>query len=178
MNKLLVIVDMQNDFISGALGSSDAVGIVPCVEKKIVHWDGDIVCTLDTHHEDYLDTNEGKRLPVVHCVKDSDGWQINDRICVSIKASKKPVKVFTKETFGSIELSEYIQKQNYDYIEFVGLCTDICVISNVMLTKALLPESTIVVDAECCAGVTKDRHNNALSAMKMCHIDIINYKEN
>lgn len=174
MNKLLVVVDMQNDFIDGTLGTNEAASIVPMVEKKIVQWDGDIVCTLDTHSEDYLTTKEGQKLPVVHCVKDSDGWQINDRVCVAVKTSRKDVKVFTKETFGSIELAEYIKRQGYDYIEFIGLCTDICVISNVLITKAMIPEATIVVDAACCAGVTIDSHKNALSAMNACQIDIVN----
>lgn len=174
MKKLLVVVDMQNDFIDGALGTSEALAIVPTVEKKIADWDGDIACTLDTHGENYLTTNEGKNLPIVHCVKDSDGWQINDRICVAVKTSRKSPRVFTKGTFGSVELANYIKKQGYDYIEFVGLCTDICVISNVLLTKAVNPEAAIVVDASCCAGVTPESHKNALSAMKVCQVDIIN----
>lgn len=174
MKKLLVVVDMQNDFIDGALGTNEAVAIVPAVEKKIAEWDGDIVCTLDTHSDDYLATNEGKKLPVIHCVKDSDGWQINDRVCVAVKTSRKNAKVFTKGTFGSVELAEYVKEQDYDYIEFIGLCTDICVISNVLVTKAMVPEATIVVDAACCAGVTPDSHKNALTAMKSCQIDIAN----
>lgn len=174
MNKLLVVVDMQNDFIDGTLGTNEAVSIVPMVEKKIVQWEGDIVCTLDTHSDDYLATSEGRKLPIVHCVKKSMGWRPNDRIFAAIKSSGKNVKFFTKETFGSIELSEYIKKQGYNYIEFVGLCTGICVISNVLITKAMIPEATIVVDAACCACVTPDSHNIAISAMKLCQIDIIN----
>lgn len=174
MKKLLVVVDMQNDFIDGTLGTNEAVAIVPAVEKKILEWDGDIVCTLDTHSDDYLSTSEGRKLPVVHCVKDSDGWQINDRVCVAVKISRKNVKVFEKRTFGSIELAEYIKEQGYNCIEFIGLCTDICVISNVLVTKAMVPETTIVVDAACCAGVTQESHKNALSAMQSCQIDIVN----
>lgn len=174
MKKILVVVDMQNDFIDGALGTNEAVAIVPAVEKKIAEWDGDIVCTLDTHSDDYLATSEGQKLPVVHCVKDSDGWQINDRVCVAVKTTRKNVKVFTKGTFGSVELAEYIKEQDYDYIEFIGLCTDICVISNVLVTKAMVPEATIVVDAACCAGVTPNSHYIALNAMKSCQIEIVN----
>lgn len=174
MKKLLVLVDIQNDFVDGSLGTSEAVAIVPNVEKKIVEWDGEIACTMDTHNEDYLMTSEGKKLPVPHCIKESGGWQINDRVCVAVKTSKKNVKVFTKETFGSTELADYISSEGFDHIEFVGLCTDICVISNALLAKAASPESTIVVDASCCAGVTPQSHRNALNAMKSCQIDIIN----
>lgn len=174
MKKLLVIVDMQNDFIDGALGSKEAAAIVPNVVKKISEWDGDLACTLDTHHENYLDTSEGEKLPVPHCIQDSDGWQLNDLVCVAIKSSKKNVRIFTKETFGSLELAEHICATEYDHIEFIGLCTDICVISNVMLAKAASPETTIVVDASCCAGVTPESHANALAAMRSCQIDIVN----
>ncbi len=174
MKKLLVVVDMQVDFIDGSLGTSEAVAIVPAVERKIAEWDGEIACTMDTHSDDYLNTSEGKKLPVPHCIQESDGWQINDRVCVAVKTSKKNVRVFTKGTFGSTELAEYIASEGFDHIEFVGLCTDICVISNVLLTKAFMPESTIVVDAACCAGVTPQSHKNALNAMKSCQIDIIN----
>lgn len=174
MSKLLVIVDMQHDFIGGALGTEEARAIVKNVENKIAGWDGDIVCTMDTHQEDYLTTSEGKKLPVVHCVEDTDGWQIDDRICVAIKSSKCNAKIFTKKTFGSMDLARYINESEYDYVEFVGLCTDICVISNVLMAKAAKPESTIVVDASCCAGVTPESHVTALNAMKPCQIEIIN----
>jgi len=173
MKKLLVMVDLQHDFIDGALGTKEAVAIIPNVVDKISKWDGDIVCTMDTHYENYLTTSEGKKLPVVHCVEDSDGWQINDRVCVAVKTSEKNVKVFKKNTFGSVELGEYIKAEGYDYVEFIGLCTDICVISNVMITKAMIPEAVIVVDSSCCAGVTTESHTNAIEAMKMCQIDII-----
>lgn len=173
MKKLLVVVDMQSDFIDGSLGTEEAKSIVDKVSKKISVWNGDIACTMDTHKTNYLETREGVRLPVEHCIVDTDGWQINDKICVAIKTTKKSVPVFQKETFGSIDLAEYIKENKYDYIEFVGLCTDICVISNAMLTKAFMPESDIVIDASCCAGVTPESHSNALMAMKMCQIDVI-----
>lgn len=175
MKRLLVIVDMQNDFISGSLGTDEAKKIEPKVVNKIKKWDGDIVCTMDTHSPDYLSTSEGKKLPVEHCIEGTDGWGISDSICNAIDDARKSSDfAITKPTFGSIKLAEYIGKGNYEYIEFVGLCTDICVISNVLLTKAHFPEATIVVDASCCAGVTVESHQNALNAMKMCQIDVIN----
>lgn len=173
MSKLLVVVDMQTDFIDGSLGTDEAKNIVSKVSEKISSWDGDIVCTMDTHEANYLKTREGLRLPIEHCIHNSDGWQINDRICVAIKTTKKKVSIFQKETFGSVELATYIKKEQYKHIEFVGLCTDICVISNAILTKAFMPEADIVIDASCCAGVTPESHNNALSAMKMCQIDVV-----
>lgn len=176
--KLLIVVDMQNDFIDGALGTEEAIAIVPNVINKIKNYQSNhdtIVFTQDTHFEPYLETNEGKHLPVVHCIKGTVGWQI----CEPIKTVThlKDHLVYEKVTFGSssfaLDLSngEY---NDYDSIEFVGLCTDICVISNVMLAKTFLPEKEIIVDASCCAGVTKESHINALNAMKMCHISIIN----
>lgn len=118
--------------------------------------------------------SEGRKLPVPHCIVESEGWQVNDLICVAIKTAKLRTEIFMKETFGSTALAEFIEQQGYDYIEFVGLCTDICVISNVMLVKAALPEAEIVVDASCCAGVTPDSHRNALTAMKSCQIEVVN----
>ena len=171
MKKLLVVVDMQNDFIDGALGTKEAVSIVPDVVKKILDWDGDVVCTVDTHSEDYLSTQEGKKLPVKHCILHSDGWQINSDVNAAIE-KHNPV-TFTKPTFGSLNLAHYIEKGKYEHIQFVGLCTDICVISNAMLAKAAAPEAEIVVDSSCCAGVSPQSHNNALEAMKVCQIEVI-----
>lgn len=178
MKKLLVIVDMQNDFIDGALGSKEAEKIVPKVVNKISNWDkeDDIIFTLDTHYDNYLKTKEGSKLPVEHCIFGTNGWMINSEIAESA-SGRANVFQCMKPTFGSTKLSQYLLEKQYDYIEFVGLCTDICVISNVMLAKANLPEATIIVDASCCAGVTPESHNNALSAMKCCHIDIINEQE-
>lgn len=176
--KLLVVVDMQNDFIDGSLGTNEAVAIVPSVIKKIKEYKNagdDIIFTQDTHFEPYLDSNEGKHLPVVHCIKGTDGWKITDAIQTAVNIS--PYQIYEKVTFGSssyaLDLSHGVYDQ-VESIEFVGLCTDICVISNVMLTKTFLPEKEIIVDAACCAGVTPESHQNALNAMKMCHITIIN----
>lgn len=179
MKKVLIVVDMQVDFINGSLGTKEAEGIVDKVVSKIKTFDGDILFTLDTHSDNYLESKEGKNLPIVHCIKGSDGWQLNDLVCVALlerqaHGSSVNTEVFTKPTFGSVDLAKYISDNKYKYIEFVGLCTDICVISNVLLTKAYLPEAEIVVDANCCAGVTPESHKNALNAMKMCQVEVIN----
>ena len=173
MKKLLVVVDMQKDFIDGALGTSEAVDIVDPTVQEILSFDGDIVYTLDTHFENYLLSAEGKKLPVTHCVKGTAGWEIDNKIKTAFENKNIEPIAFEKFTFGSLELGEYIKTKGYDYVQFVGLCTDICVISNVLITKACCPEITISVKADCCAGVTKESHNNALQAMKMCQIDII-----
>jgi nicotinamidase-related amidase len=169
--KILAIIDMQNDFIDGSLGTKEAENIVPAVAEKIKSFknSGDeIVFTRDTHHENYLSTMEGKKLPVVHCVKNTKGWEISDKLDTS------DCTIIDKPTFGSYDLAEFIAgNPQIDEVVLVGLCTDICVISNAMLIKAKLPEIKITVDSSCCAGVTPQSHENALSAMKMCHIDII-----
>ena len=169
--KILAVIDMQNDFIDGSLGTKEAVNIVPAVAEKIKLFkdSGDeVVFTRDTHHEDYLSTMEGRKLPVVHCVKNTKGWEI------SAKLDTSGCTIIDKPTFGSYNLAEFIAANPHiDEIVIVGLCTDICVISNAMLIKAKLPEIKITVDSSCCAGVTPQSHENALSAMKMCHIDII-----
>ena len=169
--KVLCVIDMQNDFIDGALGTAEAESIVDNVRDKIDLYrrNGDIVIfTRDTHYENYMETSEGKNLPVPHCIKDSDGWRISDKLEVGDSI------IVDKPTFGSIELAEYIAGlDGVEEIEFVGLCTDICVISNVLLLKAKLHETPISVDSACCAGVTPQSHNNALDAMKMCQIKII-----
>ena len=171
--KILVVVDMQNDFIDQALGTKEAVGIVENVAKKIREFDGKVIFTKDTHSEDYLKTQEGTNLPVRHCIKGSNGWQLSPALPV-----QKDDTVFEKPTFGSVELGEYLKKTAeetvIDEIEIIGLCTDICVISNALLIKAFLPEVKISVDASCCAGVTPQSHKNALEAMKMCQIHITN----
>ena len=169
--KVLCVIDMQNDFIDGALGTAEAVDIVDNVREKInlYRQNGDMVIfTRDTHLENYMETSEGKNLPVPHCIKGSVGWQISDKLEVGEST------IIDKPTFGSIELSEYIADlDGVEEIEFVGLCTDICVISNVLLLKAKLHETPISVDSSCCAGVTPQSHSNALEAMKMCQIKII-----
>lgn len=172
MQNILIVVDMQNDFIDGSLGSKEAVNIVPFVKEKIEKFDGMVIFTRDTHNENYLETQEGKNLPVKHCIKDTYGWQI----CDSLK--KYCEDVIDKPTFGSETLGAVLKGLDKECdiksITLVGLCTDICVISNAMLIKAFLPEVEIIVDASCCAGVTPESHKIALEAMKMCQIKIEN----
>jgi len=165
----LIVVDMQNDFIDGALGTKEAEAIVGKVKEKIEGFEGEVIFTRDTHFENYMDTQEGSKLPVPHCIKDSEGWQIR----AELDALRKTPAI-DKPTFGSIELMELIKKAEPESITLIGLCTDICVISNAMLIKAALPELPVTVDAACCAGVTPASHKNALEAMKMCQINIIN----
>ena len=175
--KTLIVVDMQNDFITGSLGTAEAVDIVTKVSHKIETWDGDIFVTQDTHGDDYLQTQEGRKLPVVHCVEGTAGWEIAERVRAALD-QKEPGKVnyITKPTFGSHVLAETLSRKQADQqieeIQLVGLCTDICVISNAMLLKAFMPETRITVDSACCAGVTPESHRNALNAMKMCQIDV------
>lgn len=171
--KYLVVVDMQKDFVDGALGTKDAQTIVPNVVKAIQRFQGKIIYTKDTHEENYLDTQEGRNLPVVHCVKGTDGWQLDAQVAA---VQDSEAAVFEKETFGSKQLALYLQqaneKETIEEIVFIGLCTDICVISNAMLVKAFLPEVPVTVWKDCCAGVTPESHNNALEAMKICQIRV------
>lgn len=173
MQNILIVVDMQNDFIDGALGTAQAVQIVPKVEQKIKEFQGRVIFTRDTHEENYMDTQEGKKLPVPHCIRGTKGWEIRTELEV-----QRTEEAIDKVTFGSKELGSMLQKLNeaepIESITFVGLCTDICVISNALLAKAFLPEVKMVVDASCCAGVTPESHLNALAAMKMCQIEIEN----
>lgn len=169
MSRLLIVVDMQKDFIDGSLGTKEAMAIVPAVSAEIETAEaaGDtVVFTLDTHGEDYLNTLEGKNLPVVHCVRDTDGWMLDERL------QHYPGKRFEKPAFGSMELASWVSGQDFSEIELIGLCTDICVISNALLLKAALPQTPISVKASCCAGVTPQSHLNALDAMRMCQIEI------
>ena len=172
MQDILVVVDMQNDFIDGALGTKEAVAIVPKVEEKIRIFEGTVFFTRDTHDTWYLDTQEGKKLPVPHCIRDTEGWQIRSEI-----DKLRKTEPIDKETFGSIDLADKLVALNIDdeisSITFIGLCTDICVISNALLVKASLPEVPIIVDAACCAGVTPESHETALKAMKACQIDVV-----
>ncbi len=170
MSRLLVVVDMQKDFVDGALGTKEAQAIVPAVKRKIEEYQAagePVVFTMDTHGPDYLATQEGKKLPVPHCIKGTPGWELAEELRESAG------KMFEKGTFGSRELAEYVQKTGYAAVELVGLCTDICVISNALLIKAFCPELPVRVDAACCAGVTPQSHENALKAMEMCQIDVI-----
>ena len=168
--KILVVVDMQNDFIDGALGTPEAVSIVPYVKQVIEFFDGKVLFTRDTHFSDYMDTQEGKNLPVPHCIKDTDGWRIRREL-----DALRKTPAIDKITFGSKDLVDILKGEpSIESITFVGLCTDICVISNVMLTKAFFPEIPLIVDAKACAGVTPESHKNALAAMKMCQVRIVN----
>ncbi len=172
MSKALVVVDMQNDFVIDALRNEEGIKIVPNVVYKVkdaIENGVNVIFTRDTHFDNYMETQEGKHLPVIHCIKDTKGWEIIDDL--------KPFvdKVIDKPTFGSVELAEELKKiDNLEEVELIGLCTDICVISNALLVKANFPNIPIKVDASCCAGVTPESHENALKAMKSCHIDIVN----
>ena len=171
MKKLLIVVDMQNDFITGSLGSPRAVKILPNVKAKVEMYrrNGDpILFTRDTHYDNYLTTQEGKFLPVVHCVEGTAGHAIADGLATD------GCEAFDKPTFGSLELAEHVSAVDFDEIELCGLCTDICVVSNALILKARLPETKITVDASCCAGVTEESHSAALLTMKMCQVNIIN----
>jgi nicotinamidase-related amidase len=170
-NQVLVVVDMQKDFIDGVLGTKEAVEIVSKVKEKIKSFTGKIIFTRDTHFENYSATQEGQKLPVPHCIKESEGWQIEE----TIEVLRTPeMKVFDKPTFGSVELAEYLKEnKELESVTLIGLCTDICVISNAMVIKAFLPEVKVIVEEKCCAGVTPESHNNALEAMKMCQIEIV-----
>ena len=166
---ILIVVDMQNDFISGALGTAEAQAIVENVADKIKNFEGKVIFTRDTHEDNYMDTQEGKNLPVSHCVVGTDGWQIHPLLAPFAR------EVIDKPTFGSVTLAHLISAMtNVESITLVGICTDICVISNAMLLKAFMPEVPITVDASCCAGVTPESHKTALAAMKSCQINIIN----
>ncbi len=172
MQDILIVVDMQNDFIDGALGTKEAVAIVPNAREKIQQFNGTVLFTRDTHGPNYLQTQEGRNLPVEHCIKGTEGWQI----CLELDALRKTEPI-DKVTFGSAELGFKLAEMNAEEpigsITLIGLCTDICVISNAMIVKAFLPEVPVRVDASCCAGVTPESHENALAAMKCCQIEII-----
>lgn len=185
--KVLVVVDMQNDFISGSLGTDEAKKIVPNVVSKIMECDTGtlVLLTKDTHGEDYLETQEGQILPVKHCIEGTYGWSVCDEVSNALK-SKYGILMYStphvtqsrikKDRFGSIDLAKIIKQYEKDVesIEIVGLCTDICVIANALLLKTFMPEVPVIVDASCCAGVTPESHYNALQAMKSCQIHIIN----
>ncbi|MCI9134037.1 MAG: isochorismatase family protein [Lachnospiraceae bacterium] len=174
MKKVLLVVDMQNDFIDGALGTPEAAAIVPHVAERIRGFEGLIICTRDTHEENYLDTQEGQNLPVPHCIRNTTGWQLAPSIQEACQG-KNPV-ILDKVTFGSRDLPTCLAEhcpEGMDCIEVLGLCTDICVISNALLLKAFFPETKISVNSACCAGVTPQSHETALEAMKMCQLQIL-----
>ena len=166
MKKTLIVVDMQNDFIDMALGTAEAVAIVPAVKEKIAEYvkNGDeIIFTRDTHGENYLNTPEGIKLPVPHCIKGTKGWEIADGLYVD------GAKIIDKPNFGWPDWKDHDLQQ----VEIIGLCTDICVVSNAIIIKASFPNASVTVDARCCAGVTPDTHNSALTTMRMCQIEVI-----
>lgn len=169
MRKVLVVIDMQNDFIDGALGTKEAQAMLLRLVEKLEREEALLVFTQDTHGADYLETQEGKNLPVPHCIKPEKGWEIAPSLQPFVK---KAAAVIEKPAFGSLELPKAVAKLQPDEVELVGLCTDICVISNAMILKAAFPELPVAVDASCCAGVTPASHDNALQAMKMCQVDI------
>lgn len=173
MKSLLLVIDMQNDFIDGALGTEEAQAIVPAVLKRVREFEGDILYTRDTHFETYLETQEGKNLPVPHCIKGTPGWELQPELKKLSEAMDSPI--LDKLTFGSRELPDFLEErypEGLASVELIGLCTDICVISNAMLLKAFFPELPVSVTASCCAGVTPQSHENALNAMKMCQITV------
>ena len=175
--KLLVVVDVQNDFITGALRNEEAINRVPNIIEEILDYNPDVIfLTRDTHHEDYLETMEGKKLPYPHCIEGSDGWQIEESVINAIRTTSAAVKIIDKNIFDydgwKDELANYEDDAETE-IEVIGYCTDICVISNVLGIKAVLPNAKIQVKESCCAGVTKESHDVALKAMQSCHIDII-----
>jgi len=176
MKKILVVVDMQNDFIDGALGTKEARGIVDNVVRKIESYEGELVfATRDTHGENYLETSEGRHLPVPHCIRGSKGWEIRPEVAGILK--KVNAQIVDKPTFGSEALAERLSelaegKEEELSIELVGLCTDICVVSNALLLKARMPEAVIRVDPACAAGVTPESHEAALVTMRMCQVEV------
>ena len=170
--RVLVVIDMQNDFITGSLGTKEAQAIVEKVCRKIQGFDGEVLFTLDTHGPDYLETQEGRLLPVAHCIKGTPGWELEPRVKALCRTT--PIE---KPTFGSTGLADVLQAKHIyggglDEVVFVGLCTDICVVSNALLVKARLPEVPLTVDASCCAGVTPEAHQHALAVLRSCLITV------
>ena len=174
MKRFLVAVDLQKDFVDGALGSPEAVAMIPAAAKKIRGFDGEIFVTLDTHFENYMETAEGKKLPVPHCIKGTPGWELDRKIKKALE--KKSYVAVEKNTFGSVRLPALIAEaaagEEFSVV-IIGLCTDICVVSNALLIKANFPEAEISVDPACCAGVTPEKHEVALETMRSCQIDIL-----
>ena len=166
MKKTLIVIDMQNDFIDGSLGTKEAEAIVENVSAKINGYKSrgdEIIFTRDTHHEDYMDTNEGKHLPVIHCIEGTDGWQIRSEL------DTEGAEIINKPSFGFTGWDKY----SFEEVELIGLCTDICVVSNALIIKALFPEIRVSVDSSCCAGVTPESHEAALKTMQMCQVEVV-----
>lgn len=175
-NKYLIVIDMQNDFVDGALGTPEAQAIADAVVEEAKSFDGTVAFTLDTHGEDYLTSQEGANLPVLHCIKGTPGWQLIPAL--DSVAHERNARLFEKPTFGSTDLAAWLQAENatnpIESIELVGVCTDICVVSNALLIKAVLPEVPLVVDAALCAGVTPAAHEAALATMRSCQVQVLN----
>lgn len=173
MRKLLLVIDMQNDFINGALGTAEAEAIVDRTAAEIKKYPaGDVLATRDTHSKNYLETQEGRCLPVVHCIRGTPGWELHPKIAAALGDAP----VFDKPAFGSRALAEELARMAESEaleITLAGLCTDICVVSNALLIKAFLPETPVRVLADCCAGVTPESHRAALDTMRMCQIQIL-----
>ncbi|CAK7007411.1 MAG: hypothetical protein DELT_00299 [Desulfovibrio sp.] len=172
MKKLLIVVDMQEDFVHGPLGTAEAQALLPHIERKIRQAKEEgtsLACTMDTHQPEYLQTQEGKKLPVVHCVEGTAGWNL----CSGLSALLAGAKMFCKPTFGSIELGEYIREEGFDEVELIGVCTGICVLSNAALIKAYAPEIEIVVDSNLCACVSPQSHQTALRAMELLQVTVV-----
>lgn len=172
--KLLIVIDMQEDFTYGALRNEEAIRIIPNVVEKVKQYEGAVIFTRDTHEADYMTTQEGRKLPVPHCIRSTPGWELVEPLAALCR--EKGCRVVDKPTFGSVRLAQELAAENavqpFDEIELVGVCTDICVISNAMLVKAAMPEVTIKVDPACCAGVTVQSHDTALAAMRACQIEV------
>ena len=165
MKKTLIVVDMQKDFVDGSLGTKEAVGILENLKNKIEEYrrNGDeIIFTRDTHQENYMSTNEGKHLPVIHCIEGTPGWEIYEGLYVD------GAEVVNKPSFGYTGWNKY----SFEEVELIGLCTDICVISNALIIKALFPEIRVSVDSNCCAGVTPEKHEAALETMRSCQVEV------
>lgn len=175
-NKYLIVIDMQNDFVDGALGTPEAQAIADAVVEEAKSFDGTVAFTLDTHGENYLSSQEGANLPVPHCIKGTPGWQLIPAL--DSVAHERNARIFEKPTFGSTDLAAWLQAENatnpIESIELVGVCTDICVVSNALLIKAVLPEVPLVVDAALCAGVTPAAHEAALATMRSCQVQVLN----
>jgi len=174
MKKVLLVVDMQNDFIDGSLGTDEARSMLDgAVDKVRSYIDAgvDVVFTMDTHGEDYLNTQEGRKLPVCHCIAGTEGWEMPAEL--RKLADDSSSVIMEKDTFGNIEVADYLASEGYDEIEIIGLCTDICVISNALIIRSRMPEASVRLDASCCAGVTPGSHEAALAAMRMCQVEVV-----
>ena len=172
MKKALIVIDMQNDFITGALANTEGQKIVPKIADFIRNFDRDIIATRDTHTKDYMNTQEGKKLPVPHCIQNTDGWNIVPEIQTALDEKENKVFYIDKPTFGSIGLGDLIGRKLYDEVTLVGVCTDICVINNAMVIKACALETEVIVLKDLCAGVTPESHKTALNAMQACQITV------